>query len=202
MEVSQNVKGDEQSTDRPGDLESSVGELHREMIVDIKEEDTKDSMSVQPSSSSGCVDEYLADPVEVDCVNSAYSVNLNLKQSNNVLESSANGLPCSKKLESVDKYYSGREADAVQLLSGQSEKGLETFGIEPLKIKEDQHGVQGISDGCRQIDSDMFDLSSQEKESKNLNPQVMLDFCCPKSRWEIAPYILVSQSFLLFYRKE
>ncbi|TYH36343.1 hypothetical protein ES332_D13G257700v1 [Gossypium tomentosum] len=171
VEVSQNVKGDKQSTNRPGDLERSVSELHREMIVDVKEDDTKDSMSVQPSSSSGCVDEYLADPVEADCVNSAYSVNLNLKQSNNVLESSANGLPCSKNLESVDKHYSGREAGAVQLLSGQSEKGLETFDIEPLKIKEDQHGGQGISDGCRQIDSDMFDLSSQEKESKNLNPQ-------------------------------
>ncbi|XWS27203.1 hypothetical protein CRYUN_Cryun26dG0094800 [Craigia yunnanensis] len=142
VEVSQNGEGDKKNTYRPGRLERSVTVLQKGLITDIKEEDdTKDSVSVQPSSSSGCVDEYLADPVEADCANSAYSVNLKLKSNN-------------------------------------SEEGLErklTFDVKPLKIENEQHAGQQISDECRKCESDMFDLSSQEKESKNLDPQKVVE---------------------------
>ena len=125
MEVSQNGEGDKKNTYWPGRLERSVTVLQKGLITDIKEDDTKDSVSVQPSSSSGCVDEYLADPVEADCANSAYSVNLKLKQSNNVLQSSVNDFLEPKNLKFDDKNDVGSEVDAAQLLSGQSEEGLE-----------------------------------------------------------------------------
>ncbi|XVE63518.1 hypothetical protein DITRI_Ditri07aG0026600 [Diplodiscus trichospermus] len=160
-------------------MERSVTVMQQGLITDIKEEeeDTNDSVSVQPSSTSGSVDEYLADPVELDCAKSAYSVNLKLKQSNNVLQSSINGLLDSKNLKFDDK-NAGREADAAQLLSGQSEEGLErklTFDMKPLKIENEQHAGPNISDECQKFLSDMFDLSSQEKECKNLDPQIVVE---------------------------
>ncbi|XVE98584.1 hypothetical protein REPUB_Repub03eG0118500 [Reevesia pubescens] len=179
VEVSQNFEGDKKNTDGPGSLEKSVNELLQELITDVKkEDDTKDSVSVQPSSSSVGVDEYLADPVEADCANSAFAVNLNLEQSNNVLQSSPNGLLDSKSLKFDDKNDVGREVDASQLLSGQSEESLErqlTFDVKPLDIENEQHGGQGISDECQKFESDVFDLPSQGKECKNLDPQKVLE---------------------------
>ncbi|XP_022755328.1 CRC domain-containing protein TSO1-like [Durio zibethinus] len=179
VEVSENGKGDKKNTDGPGNLERSVSELQQGLVADIKKvDDTKDSMSVQPSSSSGCVDEYLADPVEADCANSAYLVNLNLKQSNNVLESSANGLLDSKNLKFDDKDDVEKEVDAAQLLSGKSEEGFErtlTFDVKPLKITKEQHDARGISDECQKFESNMFDLSSQEKECKHLDHQIVVE---------------------------
>ncbi|XVF34388.1 hypothetical protein REPUB_Repub18cG0055100 [Reevesia pubescens] len=177
VEISQNGEGDKKNTDGHGSLERSVTTLQQGMINCIKEDDTKDSVSVQPSSSSGCVDEYLADPGEADCANSA-SVNLNLKESNNVIQSSVNGLLDSKDLKFDEKNDVGREVDAVQVLSGQSEEGLErklNFDVKPLKIENEQHAGQGISDECQKFESDMFDLSSQEKECKNLDPQKLVE---------------------------
>ncbi|XVF47893.1 hypothetical protein PTKIN_Ptkin03bG0146700 [Pterospermum kingtungense] len=125
-------------------------------------------MSVQPSSSSGCVDEYLADPVEADCANSAYNINLNLKQSNKVLESPGNGLPDSKNLKFDEKNDLGCEVDAAQMLSGQSEEGLGRkliSDVNRLNIRNERHCSRGISD----------DLSYQEKECKNLGPQKAIE---------------------------
>ncbi|XP_022751649.1 CRC domain-containing protein TSO1-like [Durio zibethinus] len=178
VEVSENGEGDKSKTDGPGSLERSVTVLQQGLITDIKEDDTKNSVSVQPSSSSGCVDEYLADPVEADCANSACTISLKLKQSNNVLQSSVNGLPDSKNLNFDDKNDVGREVDSTQLLSGLSEKGLErklTFDVKPLKIDNEEHAGQRISDECRKFEADMFDLSSQEKECKNLDSQKVVE---------------------------
>lgn len=174
MEVSQNAEGENKSINGTVNLERSVNELQPGLITDIKEDDTKDSLSVQPSSSSGCVDEYLADPVEADCANSAY--NVNLKQSNNLLESSASGLLDSKNLKFDEKNDEGSEVDVAQMLPGQSEEGLGRkliSDVKQLKIRNEQHCSRGIYD----------DLSYQEKECKNLDPQVMIDFCLPKSCW-------------------
>ncbi|XWS70850.1 hypothetical protein CRYUN_Cryun03dG0084500 [Craigia yunnanensis] len=135
---------------RVNTLRRSVSELQQGLVADIKkEDDTKDSMSVQPSSSSGCVDEYLADPVEADCANSAFPININLKQ-------------------------------LIMCLNHQqmSEEGLErklTIDVNPLKIKNEKNGGRGISGECQKFEFDMFDLSSQEKECKNLNPQKVVE---------------------------
>ncbi|XP_021277538.1 protein tesmin/TSO1-like CXC 4 [Herrania umbratica] len=178
-EVSQNGEGDKKNIDGPGRLERSVSELQQGLITDIKkEDDTKDSVSIQPSSSSGCVDEYLADPVEADCANSEYSMNLNCKESNDAFQSSVNGLLETKNLKFTDKNDVGREVDAAQLLSAQSEEGLErklTSHVKPVKIEDEQHAGQVKSDECPEFESDVFDLSSQEKECKNLDAQKVVE---------------------------
>lgn len=62
-------------------------------ITDSHQENAgENSARDQPGSSSGCVDEYLYDPVDVDCASSVNLVNPNAKQSNDVLQSSVSSL--------------------------------------------------------------------------------------------------------------
>lgn len=184
MEISQKGEGDKKIKNESCISERTVTELQEGLVTDIKnEEDNKDNVAVQLGSSSECVDEYLADPVETDCANSAYSVNLNSKQSNNVLQSSANGLLDLKNIKFGSKNNVGREVDAAQLLSGQSEESIErklTSDDKLLKIENEQGSAPGISDGFQKFESDRFDLSSKEKECKNFGPQVIIDFCLPR----------------------
>ncbi|GMJ07219.1 hypothetical protein HRI_004391100 [Hibiscus trionum] len=180
VEICQNGEGDKKRTHESCILERSVTELQEGLVIDIKkEDDDKENVSVQPSSSSGCVDEYLADPVEADCVNSSYAVNSNLNQSNNALQSPVNGFVDSKKIKIDNKNNAGREVDAVQLLCGPSEEGIERkLGPDgkSLKIENEQGAAQGLSDEFQKFESDTFDLlSSKEKECKNLDPQKVVE---------------------------
>ncbi|KAI6680154.1 hypothetical protein NL676_034035 [Syzygium grande] len=62
----------EEASEEPNEL---VAQARDEAVTyDKGNFSTRDSSQAQPCSSSGCVDEYLADPVEVDCANSAHSV--------------------------------------------------------------------------------------------------------------------------------
>ncbi|KAE8657929.1 Protein tesmin/TSO1-like CXC 2 [Hibiscus syriacus] len=150
VEASRNGEGDKKITHESCILERSLTEFQEGLVTDIRnEDDNKDNVSVQPSSSSGCVDEYLADPVESDCVNSAYAVNSNLKQSNNVLQSSVSGLADSKNIKIGNKNNVG--------------------------IENEQGAAQGLSDELQKFESDTFDLSSKEKECKNLVPQKVVE---------------------------
>ncbi|PPD95336.1 hypothetical protein GOBAR_DD07642 [Gossypium barbadense] len=174
VKISQKGVGDKKIINESCILERSVTESQEGLVTDIKNEDIKDDVAVQLGSSSECVDEYLADPVETDCAKSAYSVKLNLKQSNNVLQSSVNGLLDLKNIKFGRKNNVGREVDAAQFLSGRSEESIErklTSDEKLLKIEDEQGSAQGISDGFQKFDSDRFDLSSKEKECKNFGPQ-------------------------------
>ncbi|XP_039027980.1 CRC domain-containing protein TSO1-like isoform X2 [Hibiscus syriacus] len=179
VEVSQNGEGDKKRTHESCILERSLTEFQDGLVIDIKkEDDNKDNVPVQPSSSSGCIDEYLADPVEADCVNSAYAVNSNLKQSNNVLQSSVNGLAESKNIKIGNKTNVGSEVDAAQLLSGLSEENIDrklNSDDKSLKIENEQGAAQGLSDEFQKFESDTFDLLSKEKEYKNLIPQKLVE---------------------------
>ncbi|KAK8695275.1 hypothetical protein V6N13_000441 [Hibiscus sabdariffa] len=179
VELSQNDEGDKQITDKSCNLERSVTELQEGLVIDIKKvDDNEGNVSVQPSSSSGCVEEYLADPVEVDCVNSADPVNSNLKQFNNVLQSSVNVLEDSKNIKIGNKNNVGKKVDAAQLLSGQSEENIErklTCDDKSLKIENEQGAAQGLSDEFQKLEPDTFDLSSKENEYKNLGPQKVVE---------------------------
>ncbi|PPS12714.1 hypothetical protein GOBAR_AA07925 [Gossypium barbadense] len=173
VEISQKCEGDKKIINESCILERSVTESQG-LVTDIKNEDNKDDVAVQLGSSSECVDEYLADPVETDCAKSACSVKLNLKQSNNVLQSSVDGLLDLKNIKFGSKNNVGREVDAAQFLSGQSEESIErklTSDEKLLKIENEQGSAQGISDGFQKFESDRFDLSSKEKECKNFGPQ-------------------------------
>ncbi|MBA0632121.1 hypothetical protein Godav_000922 [Gossypium davidsonii] len=174
VKMSQKGVGDKKIINESCILERSVTESQEGLVTDIKNEDNKDDVAVQLGSSSECVDEYLADPVETDCAKSAYSVKLKLKQSNNVLQSSVNGLLDLKNIKFGRKNNVGREVDAAQFLSGRSEESIErklTSDEKLLKIEDEQGSAQGISDGFQKFDSDRFDLSSKEKECKNFGPQ-------------------------------
>lgn len=46
---------------------------------------SRDSSQAQPCSSSGCIDEFLADPIEIDCANSAHLVGHSRKEMENCL---------------------------------------------------------------------------------------------------------------------
>ncbi|KAK8602061.1 hypothetical protein V6N13_058277 [Hibiscus sabdariffa] len=179
VEVHQNGQVDKKRTHESCILERSVTELQEGLVIDIKkEDDNKENVSVQPSSSSGCVDEYLADPVEADCANSAYVVNSNLKQSNNVLQSSVNGFTDSKNIKVGNKNIVGKEVEAAQLLSGQSEGSIErklTSDGKSLMIENEQGAAQGLSDEFQKFESDTFDISSKEKEFENLGPQKVVE---------------------------
>ncbi|KHG19476.1 hypothetical protein F383_23962 [Gossypium arboreum] len=174
VEISQKCEGDKKIINESCILERSVTESQEGLVTDIKNEDNKDDVAVQLGSSSECVDEYLADPVETDCAKSACSVKLNLKQSNNVLQSSVDGLLDLKNIKFGSKNNVGREVDAAQFLSGQSEESIErklTSDEKLLKIENEQGSAQGISDGFQKFESDRFDLSSKEKECKKFGPQ-------------------------------
>ncbi|KAK8683057.1 hypothetical protein V6N13_039127 [Hibiscus sabdariffa] len=179
VEVHQNGQVDKKRTHESCILERSVTELQEGLVIDIKnEDDNKENVSVQPSSSSGFVDEYLADLVEADCANSAYVVNSNLKQSNNVLQSSVNGFTDSKNIKVGNKNNVGKEVEAAQLLSGQSEESIErklTSDGKSLKIENEQGAAQGLSDEFQKFESDTFDISAKEKECENLGPQKVVE---------------------------
>ncbi|XP_043721665.1 uncharacterized protein LOC122669080 isoform X2 [Telopea speciosissima] len=75
-----------------------------------KECDSKCSVQVQPCSPSGCVDEFLADPVDPeDSVNSIDSANLCLKQSNGAPKALENSSSLKESIEKVNDNIDNRE---------------------------------------------------------------------------------------------
>ncbi|KAM1022740.1 hypothetical protein ACFX2I_043634 [Malus domestica] len=96
--------------DGPVDSKKHITQLQMGSITD--------SQDCETNSSSEGVDEYLADPMEMDCTNSAQSVN-----------------PCLK--ESKISYKS--EAPSEQ--ATEDLQGKQTFDAKPVKIKELSHGA-------------------------------------------------------------
>ena len=96
--------------DGPVDSKKHITQLQMGSITDTQDCET--------NSSSEGVDEYLADPMEMDCTNSAQSVN-----------------PCLK--ESKNSYKS----EAPSELATEDLQGKQTFDAKPVKIKELSHSA-------------------------------------------------------------
>ncbi|GMY29335.1 CRC domain-containing protein TSO1-like isoform X2 [Fagus crenata] len=146
----------------PRESEKSVTQLCRVLITDAnKDTEFKKYAQAQPCISSGCVDEYFADPVEVDCVHSADSANASLKQSRVLPESSPSGLPDSKK--TITSNYksdmgkdAGTEVEAPLVLSKQAEEdhqGKPTVDVKPFKSEEEQRGGLWLINKCPSVGS-------------------------------------------------
>ncbi|XP_048332593.2 CRC domain-containing protein TSO1 [Ziziphus jujuba] len=158
-EATQNDNRDKKSTDGLVYSEESSSILQRGLITDSKKDfDAKDSLQSEPHSSSGCIDEYLADPGEVDCLNSTYSVSPCLKQiddtskpSNDLKETI---LTCDNK--------SGLRADASTVVeehlglleeAKKDIQGKPTSDARPNIVDEEEN--DGTSSECANIKSSL-----------------------------------------------
>ncbi|XP_030548379.1 protein tesmin/TSO1-like CXC 4 isoform X2 [Rhodamnia argentea] len=109
-----------------------------------------DSSQAQPCSSSGCVDEYLADPVEVDCANSAHLVGHSRKERENCLLSnvtfSVDNLSKFDQETNMENEYRAEE-NLAHGFSGERQEELQerlTCNQQPTEA-EDEHSRGGKS---------------------------------------------------------
>lgn len=136
-EMSENDDGVRKFSADLGNVEKSDSLLQSGLIVNSqKDNDVRSSVQVQPSGSSGCVDEYLADAVDVDCAHSEHGVSISLKQSFDVLQSSVSGRTDSKKalLKFDDKNDAVSNVDVAVAMIGKAEESIQgklTCDIEP-----------------------------------------------------------------------
>lgn len=158
-EATQNDNRDKKSTDGLVYSEESSSILQRGLITDSKNDfDAKDSLQSEPHSSSGCIDEYLADPGEVDCLNSTYSVSPCLKQINDTSKPSNDLketiLTCDNK--------SGLRADASTVVeehlglleeAKKDIQGKPTSDAKPNIVDEEEN--DGTSSECANIKSSL-----------------------------------------------
>lgn len=136
-EMSENDDGVRKFSADLGNVEKSDSLLQSGLIVNSqKDNDVRSSVQVQPSGSSGCVDEYLADAVDGDCAHSEHGVSISLKQSFDVLQSSVSGRTDSKKalLKFDDKNDAVSNVDVAVAMIGKAEESIQgklTCDIEP-----------------------------------------------------------------------
>lgn len=147
-EASQNDNRNKKTTDCQYDYGKSSDIVQRGLITDTKKDfDSKNSLQTEPCNSSGCVDEYLADPGEVDCLNSANSDTSSLEGTNNASKSLFSDSNESKvtALKFDDK--SGPSTDAVTVVEAHldlSEKtkrdiqGKPKSDTELINVEEEQ----------------------------------------------------------------
>ncbi|KAF8406973.1 hypothetical protein HHK36_006094 [Tetracentron sinense] len=140
--------------------------------------DSKGSVQVQSCSSSGCIDDYLSDPMEVDYVNSADSANLCLKQVSNAPQALQSG--CTSSNETITKLdYNGEdirkdiETEVAASLTSleQAEEDLlwkSLFHIKPVETKNMQSDGERASNECPNVIS--------EKVNDLVESHLSLDF--------------------------
>lgn len=185
-EISCNDDKEKKSADDPGESKKSVTHLSRVFITDAhKDAEIKKYAQAQPCSSSGCVDEYFADPVELDTVHSADSANASLNQSSILPESSATGLPASKNtIKFDDKNDMGKDAEtevkAPLILSKQAQEDLHgkpAFDMKSLNTEEQQKGGRWPTDVWPTIESDFsVDHAFQRQQYEDASSQVTQNF--------------------------
>ncbi|KAG5225297.1 protein tesmin/TSO1 CXC [Salix suchowensis] len=116
-DISKNDGRSKNSADDPRDLRKCSTYLNSRLIVVVqKRNNINNSEQHQPGSFSGCVDEYLSDPVDVDCADSVNLVSPNVKRSDDAHQSSESNLTNSKIaiLESDGIIDMGMKGDASQ----------------------------------------------------------------------------------------
>ncbi|KAJ6862294.1 CRC domain-containing protein TSO1-like isoform X1 [Populus alba x Populus x berolinensis] len=171
-EISKNDGGSKKSADGPEDLRKSSTYLNSRLIVDVQKSNNinNNSEQDQPGSFSGCVDEYLSDPVDVDC---AYSVNLvsqDVKRSDDAHQSSESNLTKSKIaiLESdgiIDMETKGDASQAMPEQDGKDPKEQSTSETKKEKIEEEGNIVEQPSHVCPNFVSDLVvDHASRQQQ--------------------------------------
>lgn len=164
-EMSENDDGVRKFSADLGNVEKSDSLLQSGLIVNSqKDNDVRSSVQVQPSGSSGCVDEYLADAVDVDCAHSEHGVNISLKQSFDVLQSSVSGRTDSKKalLKFDNKNDAVSKVDVAVAMIGKVEESIQgklTCDIEPNEYPKME------SNSCS-------NHASEKQQSENISAQV------------------------------
>nr|TKS11057.1 protein tesmin/TSO1-like CXC 2 isoform X2 [Populus alba] len=178
-EISKNDGGSKKSADGPEDLRKSSTYLNSRLIVDVQKSNNinNNSEQDQPGSFSGCVDEYLSDPVDVDC---AYSVNLvsqDVKRSDDAHQSSESNLTKSKIaiLESdgiIDMETKGDASQAMPEQDGKDPKEQSTSETKKEKIEEEGNIVEQPSHVCPNFVSDLVvDHASRQQQCNTSGAQ-------------------------------
>ncbi|XP_021828730.1 CRC domain-containing protein TSO1-like isoform X2 [Prunus avium] len=145
-------------------VDPKITQLHMRLITDSQDRETKIRVESQQCSSSEGVDEYLADPSEVDCVDSTQSASPCLKQSNNVPETFTG----SKETTLYDKKHNtgtdlGTEAKAPSEQAKEDLEGKQTFDAKPVKIIEQSDGDLPY-DECPNIESGLSIDNAYKRE--------------------------------------
>lgn len=167
--------------------DNANAQLNTGLVAKVEKEcDIKDSVQDQPCSSSGCVDEYLADTMEADSAISAHSAGSCLNQSNDALQSLQSGFTDSnnttarffdKKNISVDKK---RELDASPALLEQAEdelQGKSAFNVKPVPTDGKQRGGERTSTEVLNVESNLsVDYASEQLHESSV-AQVTADSC-------------------------
>ncbi|KAJ6674031.1 PROTEIN TESMIN/TSO1-LIKE CXC 2 [Salix viminalis] len=159
------------SADDPRDLRKCSTYLNSRLIVDVqKRNNINNSEQHQPGSFSGCVDEYLSDPVDVDCADSDNLVSPNVKRSDDAHQSSESNLTNSKIaiLESdgiIDMGMKGDPSQDMPEQDGEDPKEQSTSETKRGKIEEEGNIVEQPSHVCPSFVSDLLvDHASRQQQ--------------------------------------
>ncbi|KAG6772777.1 hypothetical protein POTOM_024197 [Populus tomentosa] len=159
-ETSKIDDGSKKSVDSPEDMVKSGICLTSSLIVDAQTSDNvNNSEQDQPGSSSGCVDEYLSDPVDADCADSVNLVNPNVKKSDDALQSPESNLTNFKIVESDDINDKGTKGEVSQARpeqDGEDPKEQPTSENKMEKIKEEGSLAKQPSHVCPNFGSDLL----------------------------------------------
>ncbi|CAK7353606.1 unnamed protein product [Dovyalis caffra] len=178
-EISKNDDGSKKSADGPEDTGKSSTCLNSSLIVDAqKSNNVNNSEQDQLGSSSGCVDEYLSDPVDADCADSVNLLNPNVKKSDDALQSSESNLTNLKiaVLETDDINDKGTKGDACQAMpeqDGEDPKEQSASETKMAKIEEEGSIVEQPSHVCPNFGSDLLvDHASRQQQCDTSEAQV------------------------------
>ncbi|KAJ6295480.1 hypothetical protein OIU78_023492 [Salix suchowensis] len=171
-DISKNDGRSKNSADDPRDLRKCSTYLNSRLIVDVqKRNNINNSEQHQPGSFSGCVDEYLSDPVDVDCADSVNLVSPNVKRSDDAHQSSESNLTNSKIaiLESDGIIDMGMKGDASQDMPeqdlGEDPKEQSTSETKRGKFEEEGNIVEQPSHVCPSFVPDLLvDHASRQQQ--------------------------------------
>lgn len=147
-----------------------------------KDFDIENDASTQHCSSSPCVesvDEYLADPADIDFMYSGHSVNPDVKQSDDNGESSLNDLTHEKEtiVKFDDKIGLGEKVEEPLLLLEKSKNNFQekaTFVDEPGIIEGEEKGAE-----CPKLESPLpADLVFEKQRCDDSLAQVTIRKYC------------------------
>ena len=132
--------------------------------------DIKNDENTQNCSSSLCVDEFLADPVDTD---SMYSVSPGVKQSNDAVESSISDLTHSK--ETISKFdHKNGLIETEESKEFQQENPI--CDDEPGNIEGEKNNIEWPSTEFTNIESNLSTQLVQKQHCDELSAQVTIEF--------------------------
>lgn len=168
MELPKNDGGCKNFVDESVDLEKSALHLCADLITDTQDATVNGNLQLQPSSSSGCIEEYLADPVEGDSANSVSLIESSLNPANNVFPLSANDVrDATNSLKGISEFSNKSAAQSRQdSLSKQDEvrhKENLRSDVEQVNDEEVRRFGEWQSNMCPNIESHLSVDHASEK---------------------------------------